>query len=131
MCIKVQIFPVSGGTTRASSATLPSQDNGVLMQIIDLVEAEFRHTRCATAKPKITRRMEDEERFVCCVRVALELAYRRTGSGLGQARCTARDGGQVLRHRHCQSDSAVLVSPFHLGAEVVSLAGMLTRNGDT
>ena len=33
--------------------------------------------------------MEDEKRFVRCVRVALELAYRRTGSGLGQAVCTA------------------------------------------
>jgi len=39
---------VSGNTTRASSATLPSQDNGALMQIIDLVEGEIGHTRCAT-----------------------------------------------------------------------------------
>lgn len=34
--------------------------------------------------------MEDEKRFVACMCVALELAYRRSGSGLEQAVCTAR-----------------------------------------
>ena len=68
---------------------MPSQENGPLMQIIDLVEAEIGHTRCSMRIAKITRRIEDEKRFVACVRVALELAYCRTGSGLEPAICTA------------------------------------------
>ena len=80
---------------------------------------------------KITGRVEDEKRFVCCVRIALELAYCRTGSGLGQAGCTAgwRAGSEAIVVT--RAIVLALVPPFHLGPEVVSLAGMLTRNGDT
>ena len=72
---------------------------------------------------KITRRVEDEKRFVCRVRVALELAYRRAGSGLGQVVCTARWGAGSEAIAIARAILLVLIPPFHLGAEVVLLWG--------
>src|SRR5262249_23251554 len=50
LAIKVPGLSVSRGATRASSATLPSQENGITLQIVDLVDSQIGHTRCSTAQ---------------------------------------------------------------------------------